>query len=684
MPGDRRGARRLRGRPALAVALLLALSKGHAADSFRAVTDRTTYDVGSEVQLRVLSPAHNGRSPIELLGIVRYEGESSGPSVGHSMLYFGNLGSQPPAGYLPLWRIPTGAATGRYDVDLEVRELASHRLLESDQKAASFAVHRKLVRIERVELDKTFYMPGDPVRATVVLTNLTGSPLSGLRVEFSNRYWPWIAGPAEQAAASIVPLETSLNLGAHAELTIAGNRTVVAPEVDQPSLHQYGVVVWDHARREILDIAFSRLVFINPSGLSAPQVYPGQYVYPDLGAVNFKSYRHFYPPSREDGAIAFDHQHTMYTPGAAATVSFGLTDPGPEPWRGVKVQARLLGPDGAEVAKRTVESSVDIEPARVPAMERTVDFQLPAEVGLDRVEVRVTAPSGEVLARSHLELGVNSLPRAILIFNAHEDDEGGWDGLIRAAVENQVPVYLAYFTGGDAGSCDRYYEHSCGPAESLNFGSLRMQESRAVLAHLGVPAEDIFFLGLPDGGSGQIWYHHPNRLQPYLSVLLASDHAPYESLFRPNLPFARDAVLEAAEELIRRLQPQTIVTAHPPSEGHIDHIVNGYFAVKALQDLARQHAVPADVQVLVDRVYVPKELPPTPYHYREHVFYVSGEAAALAQEAGWLYQSQGGNRGEGNLRDFDQLPRQQPYREMIDWKEHEGWNEKEPESAGKL
>ena len=102
--------------------------------------------------------------------------------------------------------------------------------------------------------------------------------------------------------------------------------------------------------------------------------------------------------------------------------------------------------------------------------------------------------------------------------------------MIRAAVENHIPIHFVYFTSGDAGSCDRYYEHSCAPAEALNFGVLRMEEARRSVGHLGVPRENIYFLGLPDGGSGQIWYDHVEASNPYLSVLLASEHAPYEGV----------------------------------------------------------------------------------------------------------------------------------------------------------
>jgi LmbE family N-acetylglucosaminyl deacetylase len=291
--------------------------------------------------------------------------------------------------------------------------------------------------------------------------------------------------------------------------------------------------------------------------------------------------------------------------------------------------------------------------------------------------VEITDASGQLLASNVLELGVNPLPKSVLVFCAHEDDDGTQMGFIRSLVENQTPVRLVYFTSGDAGACDRYFQHSCGPAEALNFGAIRMQEARAAMGHLGVPPEDILFLGLPDGGSGKIWYDHPQSSDPYLAVLLASDHAPYEGILRPNLPFARDAVVNATKEIIKKFQPEVIFAVHPPAEGHIDHIVNNYFVVKALQELLRAGAISPDVEVRVDRIFDPQGHPATPYQYEAYEFYVSGEAMALAQEAGWFYQSQGGNSEEGNLRTWNQLRHTEGYRKVLDWKEHEGWNEKE-------
>jgi LmbE family N-acetylglucosaminyl deacetylase len=667
-------------------ALAVAASLGFAAlqaraqtpGALKAVTDMTTYDVGSTVRLKVFpsaSGAPQGGS-MEILATVRYAGQNASATALASVTL--EVAAAGRAEYRELWRIPETAATGRYEVDLEERDPQSQQTVATQPRAASFAVHRKLVEIERIELGKTFYTSGDAVGVSVTLKNLTGHPMTGVRVEFSNRYWPWIAGPADQAKASIVPLATNLTLPPGGEVTVGSEHAAVAEEVKQPSIHQYGVVVWDAARANAYDIGFSRLTFIQPPGVDTPRRYPGQYIYPSLDAVNVHSYRHFYPPALDSPVIEFDHSHTLYPPGGAASVSFSLQNPGPEPWRGVSVRATLVGPDGAELKGEDVAGSLDLDPGKAAVQERA-EFSLPsAPAGIYDVRVEVADSGGRPLARRSLELGVNPLPASLMIFCAHEDDEGGWDGMIRAAVENHIPIHFVYFTSGDAGSCDRYFERSCGPEEALAFGALRMDETRAVLGHLGVPRDDILFLGLPDGGSGEIWYHHVAATNPYLATLLASDHAPYEGLAEPNLPYARDSVVEEAEALIRKFQPAVIVTAHPPSVGHIDHIVNNYFVVKALQQLLRQGAVSPDVELLVDRVYDPKAQPSTPYHYAERTLYVSREAAALAQEAEWFYQSQGANHAEGNLRDFDQLPTAVRYRAVLDWKEHGGWNELSP------
>jgi LmbE family N-acetylglucosaminyl deacetylase len=662
-------------RTLLTAVLTFAVVPAGAGQQVQTVTDRTTYNVGSEVRLKIVLPQGASAPPAsKLLVTVRYAGESKPVAERVPLSSSLAAGHETLAEYHDIWKIPSTARTGRYEIDLAAKDPESGEAIFSQTGATSFAIYRKLVQIERIELGNTFYTPGDHLHCKVDLKNLTSRPLSGLRVEFSDRYWPWIAAPSAEAAKSIVVLAASLALPAKGQQELRSARAAVAGAVKQPTFHQYGVVVWDHARKTVLDIAFSPLVIIHPPGVDSPRPYPGQYVYPDLSAVNNFAYRHFYSTEMESPAIAFDHDHTLWPPGSNATVHFTLTNPTRSAWNGVTVLARLVSPAGSELARQVTDKLVDL-PSDGSSVRRSATFTLPAhDAGVYRVAVEVRDASDRILASNLLELGVNPLPKSILIFCAHEDDEGAYSGLARAAIENGIPVHYVYFTSGDAGSCDRYYQHSCGPADALNFGGIRMDEARAALGHLGVPRECIQFLGLPDGASGMIWYGHAKRSGPFLDPLLATDHAPYEGLVEPNLSYDWISVVDAAKKLIERYQPDVIATAHPGSAGHIDHIVTNYFVVRALQELTAQGHIPANLTLLVDHAY--KDQPPTPYHYQPVKFFISGEVAALAQEAFWFYESQNGNMSEGHLQSFSQLPRSEELRQVIDWNEHQGWNEK--------
>jgi len=666
---------------------------------FRPVTDNVSYNVGSQVRVKVVLPPADsfGAAPIDISANLRYAGEQKYLEPENVQIARGiTLGAKESATeYYPLWKIPEDARTGRYEVVLALS--GSPSVVNAQAvPVTSFSVYRKLVKIERIRLGKAFYTPGDAVSCAVDLKNLSGHAIGDLRVEFSDRYWPWTAQTSERARVDVETIAQGLSLPAGGEQHLESAQAAVAklpqppPQAQQtpeakaaaakrakePSVQQYAVVVWDGARRNIYDIAFSSEVFIQPAGITEPKPYPLQYVYPSLDAVNVTSYRHFYPAGLDTGAIQIDHEHTMYPSGSEAPVRFSLRNPTGQPWRGVSVRARLLDSKGKELATRQIATGVSLDPTSAALAEET-SFTLPAgQSGIFRAKVEVNDASGDTLATNVLELAANPLPHSILIFCAHQDDEGAHAGMIRAAVENHIPIHFVYFTSGDAGSCDRYYEHSCAPDEAMNFGALRMDEARRSVGHLGVPSESIFFLGLPDGGSGQIWYDHVEASNPYLSVLLASEHAPYEGVAEPNLPFTRQAVVEAAKRFIREFHPEVIYTGHP-DERHVDHRTNNWFVVKALQELLREGVVRPDLTLLTDQVYGPGPQAHAPYKYQKNVLSVSPDAMALAQEAQWFYQSQGGDRALGQLRTFDKLRREEVHWQILDWKDHEGWNEKQ-------
>jgi LmbE family N-acetylglucosaminyl deacetylase len=666
---------------ALALGIALAPAGAWPQETLNAVTDNVSYNVGSVVRLKViLPPSEPSRTaPFDISANIRYAGEKKFLEERNVEIarHVSPGGKETATDYHTLWKIPEQARTGRYEVVVFLTDSQSHEdlVLAQPVPLPSFAVYRKRVKIERIQLERTFYTPGDAVACEVDLKNLTRHTISDLRVEFSDRYWPWTAQSSERAGVDVVTIGEGLSLPAGGEQHLQSLKAAVAKQVKQPSLQQYAVVVWDHERQNIYDIAFSSEVFIQPGGITEPKPYSLQYVYPNLDAVNVTSYRHFYPPSLDSAAIQIDREHTMFPSGSDVTLRFSVRNPTDQPWRGVTIRARLLDPQGKELAAKRVAEGVNLDPGSSPLAEE-VRFALPAsQSGIFQAQVEVNNTSGETLAAGVLELAANPLPHSILIFCAHQDDEGAHAGIIRAAVENHIPIHVVYFTSGDAGSCDRYYEHSCGPDEALNFGVLRMAEARRSLGHLGVPGENIYFLGLPDGGSGQIWYDHVEASNPYLSVLLASEHAPYEGLAQPNLPYARQAVVEAAKRFIREFHPDVIYTGHP-DERHVDHRTNNWFVVKALQELLRDGAVRPDPTLLTDQVYGPGPQAHAPYHYQKHVLSVSGDAMSLAQEAQWFYQSQSGNRALGRLRTFDQLRRVEVHWQILDWKDHEGWNEK--------
>jgi LmbE family N-acetylglucosaminyl deacetylase len=235
-------------------------------------------------------------------------------------------------------------------------------------------------------------------------------------------------------------------------------------------------------------------------------------------------------------------------------------------------------------------------------------------------------------------------------------------------------VRVVILTGGDVGACELYYSKPCGPNEAREFALVRMAESAEALAHIGLARDKVTFLGLPDGGLGGIWFPHVRATYPYLSVYLATDHAPYEHVLKPNLPFAREPVVELLKEIISEFRPAMIATTHP-DERHVDHRVTNWLVVKACQELLREKKIDPATAVVADDAYGAGGFKPAPYRYEKMGVFLSGEAAALLQEMSWIYQSQGGNLSEGTRRTFAELPREERHLRILDWQEHAGWNE---------
>jgi LmbE family N-acetylglucosaminyl deacetylase len=600
------------------------------------------------------------------------------------------------------WPIPADAPTGVYSVKIQVEDRKVRKVVAT-QALRGFAAYRKLVSIANVKLDKTFYAVGEPIQCEVAIQNLTGQALTGLRVEFSNANYPWISSFSGEANLSgqqqenpqlgLKVLRENLNLPAQGEATIpmmpagtaqflegqmvallgaggpARNAKQPPPEVDQ-----YTVAVWNADRTVLYDMQFSKPAIIRTASSELPKPYSNlAYTHPYNSDIDFTKYREFYPPGEVSSAIRLDQSHTMLRAGDVLAVIGSLSNRGREAWSGLELRAVISDASGKRIHESALASNLDLPPGK-PQDFQGEAWTLPASLapGTYSLKLSLAGPGGAAKAEVASDFAVNALPASVLVVAPHEDDEHFYAGLIRAAVEAGIPVRVIIMTGGDVGECERYYFKPCGPNEAREFGLVRMEESAEALEHIGLARDRLSILGLPDGGSGEIWFHHIKI--PYLSVYLASDHAPYTNVVKPNLLFSRDAVLGELEQLIEEFHPALIATAHP-DERHVDHRTTNWFVVKACQELLSKKELSPDTVILADQTYGAGGYKPAPYHYQKAPVYLSGEAAALKQEMGWIYQSQDGNLDEGAKKTWKELPREEMHYRIVNWQEHEGWNE---------
>jgi LmbE family N-acetylglucosaminyl deacetylase len=433
--------------------------------------------------------------------------------------------------------------------------------------------------------------------------------------------------------------------------------------------------VWNADRTVLYDMQFTSPVIVRAEGSDRPWPYGPSFAHPYYSDIDFKKYRAFYPPGQISPVITVDHSRTMYRPGDTVRIKGSVKNTEGADWKDVTLKADVADTEGARVSRGALASWPSIKSGSVQEFDvEAWKLHEGMKPGRFQFILQLLTPEGRNLATTTFEFAINALPASLMVFNAHPDDEVAYGGLIRAAAEAGIPVRVVTFTSGDVGSCERYYAKPCGPNEAREFGLLRMEESADALAHLGVPRDHLTFLGLPDGGSGAIWFQHVSAVKPFRSIYLASDHAPYENVFKPNLAYARDSVIEVTKQLIADFRPEMIVTTHP-DERHVDHRTANWFVVKACQDLVREQRIDAKTQIFADVSYGAGGYKPAPYRYETYLVYLSGEAAALKQEMDWLYQSQHGNYAEGSRKTYSELPRFEEHLRILDWQSFGGWNE---------
>lgn len=193
----------------------------------------------------------------------------------------------------------------------------------------------------------------------------------------------------------------------------------------------------------------------------------------------------------------------------------------------------------------------------------------------------------------NVPLGLVEVPsgRKILVLAPHSDDETlGPGGFIAEAERrgNKVRVVLA--TNGDGFRYaveDQYRRFRLTPAQYVQFGYVRQKESLAALALLGVPADQVIFLGYPDRGLVRLWLDNWSDAKPYTSPYTKVAHSPYRNSFTPAAAYSGESLLADLEKVLADFQPDVIVVPHP-NDAHPDHWALNAFTTYALADLRQK------------------------------------------------------------------------------------------------
>ncbi|MDF2439525.1 MAG: hypothetical protein JWN98_509 [Abditibacteriota bacterium] len=174
----------------------------------------------------------------------------------------------------------------------------------------------------------------------------------------------------------------------------------------------------------------------------------------------------------------------------------------------------------------------------------------------------------------------------VLVLSPHCDDETlGAGGAIVQARRAGAQVKVVFFTNGD-GSRSTQIAENAKHLRRFSFqelATMRQSESIAAVAELGVAAEDVIFLGYPDGGLRAMWEKHWQRTN-YRSPYTKAMRSPYPNSFTRAAPYRGSQLLADLEKILVDFKPTTLLTTHP-ADTHGDHWAAYAYTRAALEKL---------------------------------------------------------------------------------------------------
>jgi LmbE family N-acetylglucosaminyl deacetylase len=224
----------------------------------------------------------------------------------------------------------------------------------------------------------------------------------------------------------------------------------------------------------------------------------------------------------------------------------------------------------------------------------------------------------------------------LLVIAPHCDDEAlGCGGIIHDVIQAGGQVLVVVMTNGDGFTVateEEFHRLFLTQLDYVNSGYTRQKETVQALHLLGVPENQIIFLGYPDRGLRAIWTDYWNKDQPYQSRYTGSDHSPYNNSYQQNAPYAGQAVLSNLEQIMLSFRPNLILAPHPADE-HPDHAATWAFTVASLVKFKSSKVVP---EAKLYTYLVHRGDFPIPHGYKTGALLSPPRPLYQAQHSKWL------------------------------------------------
>jgi len=177
----------------------------------------------------------------------------------------------------------------------------------------------------------------------------------------------------------------------------------------------------------------------------------------------------------------------------------------------------------------------------------------------------------------------------VLFVSPHPDDETlAAAGLLQDVQEHGGQAFVVFLTNGDGFPWDARATSSrpiLTAQDYLRLGEIRMREALAATAQLGIPAENVIFLGFPDRGLTKIYTE--NYLVPFRSPYTRVRHVPYDGVLEPNAPYTGKKLEQLLTRVFNEIKPD-VVLAPSVLDGHPDHRTASYVATRLASERGEQ------------------------------------------------------------------------------------------------